>query len=65
MKSRVHGLQTLRAIPNVCGMRRESWQGSLEKMQLYPREWMGIMEFCTLSMRVVFKSDPPLLAIKR
>ena len=65
MKSRVYRLKALTEIPKICGMRREHYQGSLEKIQLYPREWMGITEFCTLSMRVVSKSDPPLLAVKR
>lgn len=67
MKSRVDGLKALREIPKICGMRRERICGmrSLEKIQLYPREWMGITEFCTLSTRVVSKSDPPLLAMKR
>lgn len=65
MKSRVYGLKALREIPKICEMRRERYQGSLEKTQLYHREWMGITEFCNLSTRVVSKSDPPLLAIKR
>lgn len=38
MKSRVSGLKALREIPKICGMRREHYQGSVEKIHLSPRE---------------------------
>lgn len=51
MKSRVYRLKALREVIKICGMRREDFQASLEKIQTYLREWAGITEFYTLTMR--------------